>query len=104
MRENINILKRKWRNGDIIGCFDFCKTLINDDIDESSTWGEGSAVVGDFLKAVNLKQGKVMKLDMCEPMLELLVTIVVPEIFDGEEGVMSNIMRESGTLSIRRIP
>ena len=102
-KERLLALKKKWSLGDVLGCVDFCKVLVAADKDDGSD--EGKAVVIDFLKAANLRNDKVMRLDVCVGLLQVLGSIVLP-IADGDsnDDSFGNSTLGASTLAVRGKP
>ncbi|GMH62317.1 hypothetical protein TL16_g12609 [Triparma laevis f. inornata] len=100
--EKIKVLRKKWAAGKVSECFRTMSEIMDDDDDGSL---EGAAVVADFLKSIDVRSKKVMKLDICVELLEILVKMILPE---GEDADMSldgtlNSLNES-TIAIRGRP
>ena len=81
-RDRLEGLKRKWVAGDVMGCVESCQAFVDGDREDGGA--EGAAVVVDFLRAADLKSDKVMRLDVCAGLLQLLGEIVLPERGGGD--------------------
>mmetsp|Transcript_11392 Transcript_11392/g.20712 ORF Transcript_11392/g.20712 Transcript_11392/m.20712 type:complete len:900 (+) Transcript_11392:327-3026(+) len=100
--EKIKSLRKKWAAGKVLECFRAMSEIMDDDDDGSL---EGAAVVADFLKAIDVRSKKVMKLDICVELLDILVKLILPEGEDADtslDGTL-NSLNES-TIAIKGRP
>ena len=72
--EKLKKMKKMWKKGNVVGCMEFCKKIVESDDDGSM---EEMAVVADFLKAIKIRSNEVMRLDVCAILLDVLCTMIL---------------------------
>lgn len=90
--EKLKELKKNWRQGDVWRCAQYCKKLVSSDEDGSQ---ESVAVVADFLRSIDIRNEKIMTLDVATIMLEVVSIMILGQ--EGKDGVGMDCT--AGTLS-----